>query len=198
MWDTRYGADGYAYGAEPNDHLVQQVDQIPSGRVLCLAEGEGRNAVFLAKRGYDVTAVDQSAIGLDKAQGLATASGVTISTRQADLANFEIEPGAWQGIVSIWAHVPPAIRVPLHRKVVAGLAPGGVFVLEAYTERQLEMPGRGGPPAAQRELLMSLTSLEQELEGLDFVIGREIDRTVEEGEFHSGPSAVVQILARKQ
>ncbi len=194
MWNQRYSQPDYVYGKTPNDFLVQVADQIPQGRMLCLAEGEGRNAVYLAQRGCTVTAVDASAVGLGKAQKLAAERGVAIETIVADLADFEIEPGAWDGIVSIFGHLPPALRAQVHRRAVAGLRGGGVFVLEAYRPRQLEL-NTGGPPTA--ELMMDLATLQQELAGLEFRHAVELEREIQEGLFHQGPSAVVQVLAFK-
>lgn len=197
LWDERYSQYEYAYGLDPNDFLVEQTELIPQGRVLCLAEGEGRNALHLARCGYNVLAVDQSKVGLDKATQRARQAGVEITTQVADLAEYHIRPGKWQGIVSIWAHVPPAIRKPLHRQVVAGLAPGGVLILEAYTPRQLEMDAVGGPKHDQRDRLMTLAELKEELAGLSLRIAQEIERDVNEGELHRGRSAVVQVVAVK-
>jgi SAM-dependent methyltransferase len=194
MWDERFSEPGYAYGTEPNAFLVSVADRIPPGNVLCLAEGEGRNAVYLAGVGYDVTAVDTSAVGLAKAEALASDREVTIETVIADLADFEIEPGAWQGIVSIFCHLPPVVRAALHERCLRGLSPGGVFVLEGFTPRQLEL-GTGGPKS--RELLMELEIIRQELPGLRFEIAREIEREVVEGKHHKGAAAVLQILAVK-
>lgn len=194
MWDKRYSSEEYVYGKQPNDFLVSVIDQIPMGRVLCLAEGEGRNAVYLAKQGYEVLAVDSSSVGLAKARKLADEQGVEIQTQHMDLADFDITPDYWDAIVSIFCHVPPDIRSRLHQKVVAGLKPGGVLVLEAYTPKQIEM-GTGGPPVA--ELTMSLVALESELNGLEFAHALECERDVIEGLFHTGRGAVVQLLARK-
>jgi cyclopropane fatty-acyl-phospholipid synthase-like methyltransferase len=198
MWDERYSEAGFAYGTEANDFLqAEHARIVQRGRVLCLAEGEGRNAVFLAQQGYQVTGVDQSLVGLQKAQRLATARGVSLSTVVANLADYDIAAEGWDGVVSIAAHVPTALRKALHRKVVAGLKPGGVLILEAYTERHLEMPGVGGPPAAQKGLFMSLGELEKELAGLQFEVAREVNRHLSEGQYHQGESAVVQLVARK-
>ncbi|MCB0943304.1 MAG: class I SAM-dependent methyltransferase, partial [Mycobacterium sp.] len=142
-WDARYQGDDFVYGTAPNDFLRDQITRLPVGKVLCLAEGEGRNAVFLAERGFTVTAVDMSPVGLEKARRLAEQRGVALDTVVADLADFRLEPGAWDGIVSIFAHMPPAARRHLHHEVVAGLRPGGVFVLEAYRPEQLDY-GTGG------------------------------------------------------
>lgn len=194
MWDARYAGDDYVYGTAPNDFLAGQLDRLPRGRALCLGEGEGRNAVFLAQQGHEVLAVDASATGMAKARRLARERGVEIETRVADLAVFPIAPGQWDLIVSVFCHLPPPLRRNVHRAVVAGLRPGGAFLLEAYTPRQLAF-GTGGPPA--RELMMSLESLREELRGLDFAHGVETEREVVEGSLHTGRGAVVQVLALK-
>ncbi len=194
FWNNRYAVPQYIYGETPNAFVAEMASQIPAGPVLCLAEGEGRNAVHLATLGHQVTAVDQSEAGLAKARRLAATRGVEIETVLADLGNFTIEPGVWAGIVTTFAHLPPAIRRNIHGQVVCGLRPGGVFVLEAYAQAQLAFD-TGGPKSP--ELLMTLASLRAELAGLELLVGREIEREVIEGDGHTGRGAVVQILARR-
>lgn len=194
MWNERYSQTEYAFGKQPNDFLVQVIHQIPTGRVLCLAEGEGRNAVYLAQQGCRVTAVDASPVGLEKARKLAAERSVEIETIVADLAEFPIQPDSWDAIVSIFCHLPPTIRAHVHRQVLTGLRSGGVFVLEAYTPRQLAFK-TGGPPTA--ELTMELATLQQELKGLEFNHAVELERDIQEGLFHRGRSAVVQVVAVK-
>lgn len=194
-WDARYADEGWAFGTEPNDFLREQGHQLPPGRVLCLAEGQGRNAVWLAQRGHDVTAMDQSGFGLEGARKLAVERGVTITTVRADLTDFEIEPGAWQGIVSIYAHVAGDVRARAHARVDKGLAPGGVFILEAYRPEQIGR-GTGGPSDDDR--MVNLERLRRELPSLEFVVAREIDREVLEGHRHRGMSSVVQLVARRR
>jgi len=193
-WDERY-AEGRVFGSEPNDFLRAEAPRIPRGRVLCLAEGYGRNAVWLAAQGFDVTAMDSSAVGLDLARAFARERGVAIATEQASLADYEIARGAWQGIVSIFAHVPPEIRAHVHALVGGGLAPGGVFLLEAYRPEQIGR-GTGGP--SDDEKMMNLVRLRAELgPGLEWEIAREVDRAVNEGPRHQGMASVVQVVARK-
>lgn len=194
MWDERYRGEDYVYGTAPNDFLRGQVGHIPAGRVLCLAEGEGRNAVFLAEQGFGVTAVDQSSVGLAKAERLAAERGVEIDAIVADLADFVLEQDAWDGIVSIFAHMPAPARRHIHREVVRGLRPGGVLVLEAYRPEQLQYK-TGGPPVV--EMMMDLDGLRTELTGLEFEFAAETVRDIQEGPLHHGPGAVVQVLARK-
>ncbi|MFN8589128.1 MAG: class I SAM-dependent methyltransferase [Candidatus Eisenbacteria bacterium] len=194
-WDERYAVDSWAFGDQPNDFLREHAHRLPArGRVLCLAEGEGRNAVHLAELGHDVTGVDLSGVGLAKAQALATARGVRISTEIGDLASWPIGEACWDGIVSVFAHVPLAVRRALHPRVVAGLRPGGVLLLEAYRPEQL---GRGGGGPNDDSKLMTLAQLRDELAGLEFELARELEREVVEGRYHSGMAAVVQVAARK-
>jgi SAM-dependent methyltransferase len=193
-WNKRYAAPQYYYGETPNVFVAEMALRIPAGPVLCLAEGEGRNAVHLATLGHRVTAVDQSATGLAKAKRLAAARKVEINMVVADLVNFTIEPGDWSGIISTFAYLPPAIRLKVHAQVVRGLRPGGLFILEAYTPAQLAFD-TGGPKSP--DLLMTFASLRNELAGLELLVGREIERDVIEGEGHTGRGAVVQILARR-
>jgi len=194
-WDERYAESDYVYGKEPNAFLSEHAGMIPKGgTVLCLAEGEGRNAVWLAHQGYKVTGVDSSSVGMGKAQALANERGVTIETHCVDLAEYYIEQDSWDGIVSIFCHVPPPVRQRLHKEAVAGLTPGGVLILEAYRPKQLEY-GTGGPPVA--ELMMQLDETRQELDGLEWLHARELDREVLEGKFHTGIGAVVQLIGKK-
>jgi len=194
FWNNRYATPHFVYGETPNVFVAEMATRIPAGPVLCLAEGEGRNAVHLASLGHRVTAVDQSESGLAKARRLAAARGVEIETVLADLGNFTIEPGVWSGIVATFAHLPPPLRRRIHAQVVTGLRPGGVFILEAYTPAQLAFD-TGGPK--NPELLMTLAGLRDELAGLELLAGREIEREVIEGDGHTGRGAVVQILARR-
>lgn len=194
-WDERYSTDEYVYGKEPNDFVREQATTIPpEARVLCLAEGEGRNAVFLAGLSHRVVAVDQSKVGLEKARKLAAERQVTVETVVGDLAELRIEPGGWDAIVSVWCHVPTDVRRDLHRRVVEGLRPGGVLILEAYTPRQLGY-GTGGPPDPDR--LMTLAGLREELEGLALEVAEETEREIHEGAKHDGLSHVVRIVARR-
>ncbi len=194
MWEERYGADVYLYGTEANGFLRERVDELPRGSVLCLAEGEGRNAVYLAGTGRDVHSVDLTESGVAKTLRLAAEHGVEVGAVTADLAAHDLGVEQWDGIVSIFAHMPPLVRRDLHSRVVEALKPGGVFLLEAYTPDQIGR-GTGGPPVA--EMMMSLELLRDELAGLEFVHAVEVERDVVEGIGHTGVGAVVQVVARK-
>lgn len=194
FWDRRYAGDDYVYGTAPNEFLAAVADRIPAGPVLCLAEGEGRNAVFLAGRGHAVTAVDQSSVGLAKATTLASRQGVPLVAVVADLATYPIAPGAWAGVVLIFVHLPPELRRSVLARAAAGLRRGGVVVLECYTPAQLAF-ATGGP--REPALLPTLAELRAELPGLDFLHAAELERDIREGGGHTGRGAVAQIVARR-
>jgi len=194
MWDKRYDVEEYVYGEDPNTFLEENHSVLPVGRILCLAEGEGRNAVFLARQGYEVTAVDSSSVGLTKGRRLAERHGVEVSWVHADLAEFEIGHDRWEGIVSIFCHLPPELRHRVHAQIVPGLRPGGVLLPEGFTVDQLEL-GTGGPPVA--ELMLSQDIVQNGLSGLEFDHLEEMRRDISEGTNHLGISAVVQAIATR-
>jgi SAM-dependent methyltransferase len=190
-WDERYAQDEWIFGTEPNEFLRQEAHRILPGRVLCLGEGEGRNSVFLAEQGYEVVGVDRSQVGLDKAQALAKERGVFVETVVSSIEDFDLTEGEWEGIVSIFFHLPPELRRRVHKAVVQGLAQGGILILEAYTPRQLEL-GTGGPPDVEK--LMTLGILAEELVGLEPLFAQEVEREVHEGRMHHGVGSVVQFV----
>ncbi len=194
MWDQRYGSDGYIYGTQPNSFLAENA-KLLTGPVLSLAEGEGRNAVFLASLGLEVLGVDGSEVGLAKARALAESRGLVVQTEVADLATYEPPENCYGSVVSISCHLPNAVRRRLHRLVERSLKPGGIFLLEGYTKSQL---GRdtGGPK--DPDLLAGRLELEEDFQNCELVLSQEIEREVIEGEYHSGLASVVQFIAKKK
>ncbi len=194
MWNQRYAGDEFAYGTEPNTFLAQH-SALLTGPVLSLAEGEGRNAVFLASLGLDVLGVDGSEVGLAKAHELAASRGVAIRTEAADLATYEPPANSFGSVVSISAHLPSVIRKRLHRLVERSLKPGGIILLEAYTMAQLDHT-TGGP--RDPDMLMSREEIEKEFANCERILSQEIEREVVEGKYHTGLASVVQFIGRKQ
>ncbi len=192
QWEARYGAEEYLFGTEPNDFLREAVAGLPAGDALCLADGEGRNGVFLAQAGHRVTSVDLTEAGMAKARRLAAERGVAIGTVVADLAHWDLGQSRWDLIVSIFFHCPPPVRRRIHTAVAAALRPRGRFVLESYTPDQIGR-GTGGPPVP--ELTNTLADLRTELAGLEIVHGAELERSVVEGSGHTGLASVVQVVA---
>jgi len=194
MWDERYAASEYVYGTEPNAFLAEHAHLL-NGPVLSLAEGEGRNAVFLATRGLTVLGVDSSAVGLRKAHALAATRGVTISTEVADLAHFTPPPAHYGAVVSIFAHLPGSLRARLYPLLENSLLPGGLILLEAYAEDQLAY-GTGGPKEV--DMLMSVEKIRQAFPTLEPLVLHAIKREVVEGTYHTGTASVVQFIGRKR
>lgn len=194
FWNERYAAHEFLYGTEPNAFLVENANVL-RGPVLSLSEGEGRNAVFMASLGLSVLGVDCSEVGLRKAQLLAAARGVVIETEIADLAEFEPKENHYGSVVSIAAHLNGSIRKKLYALIERALKPGGVVLLEAYSESQLTKD-TGGPKDS--DMLMSVEKLRREFQNLKPIIAKEIERQVCEGEGHTGMASVVQYIGRKE
>ena len=218
FWDERYASSQdqggkYTFGLEPNDYLKEIYDTVlvktfgtssdagEKKKVLMLGEGEGRNGVFLAKEGgYDVTAVDISNVGLEKAQTLAKENGVTITTIHEDLKTYDFGVEQWDLIVSIFCHLPPLIRHKvLHEDICKSLKRGGYFLLEGYTPEQLTYK-TGGPPSA--DMMYTSKILDEafpvDSSPLETLKNVEMVRDVVEGTAHTGKASVVQYLGQKK
>ena len=193
-WDQRFASTGFVYGEQPNDFLRQQAAGLAAGQALCLAEGEGRNAVFLAELGHQVCVQDISPIGLGKAKALAQQKGVSITTLCCDLAALDLKPTSLDLIAAIWMHLETELRATVLQRAVEALRPGGHLLIEAYSPKQLGFSS-GGP--TRRELLIDAAQLQHELAALKPLILQEVEREIAEGSAHQGPSAVVQFFGRK-
>ncbi len=196
MWNKRYARDDYFYGTQPNTFLAEHAGKL-TGPVLSLAEGEGRNGVYLASLGLDVLGVDGSSVGLEKAQKLAKEQGVSIETQIVDLTTYTPPAEAFGAVVSIFAHLPSPDRRRLHGLVVQALKPGGILLLEGYSKAQLEQNyGTGGPPYL--DMLLDPADLQQDFADLDIQLIHQIERDVVEGTGHTGLASVVQVIAQKK
>ena len=196
MWDDRYDTPDYVYGTEPNHFLVAARERLPeTGRVLCVADGEGRNGVWLARQGFDVLSIDISPNALAKAQRLAAAHGVTITTETADLTTWDWPQASFDAVVGIFIQpFGPAARRVLFDNIIAALKPNGVLLLEGYRTDQLAY-GTGGP--GQLENLYSKDQLRAELSALRIDSIDVYDREMGEGKQHMGLSALIDLVAVK-
>ncbi len=196
FWDDRYNREAYLFGEEPNAFLARQAPLLKSGmRALSIADGEGRNGVWLARQGLDVHATDSSAIAQDKARALAAKHGVTLEIEQANLLEWAWPEAAYDVVVGIFIQfMPPDARTRMFAGVKKALRPGGLFILEGYGPKQLEYR-TGGP--SQIENLYTEDLLREAFS--DFIIEelRCHDAQIDEGEGHSGMSALVDLVARK-
>jgi SAM-dependent methyltransferase len=196
QWNQRYAGDGYLFGREPNQFLVQQAHHLPPrGRVLCVADGEGRNSVWLAQRGHRVQAFDVSDVAVAKARGLAAAAGVEVAFHVADCETWPWQAGVCDAVVGIFIQFAgPAERERLFGRMAAALKPGGVLVLLGYTPAQLAYR-TGGP--GELSHLYTADLLRKAFKGLAIAELREYEADLQEGTRHIGRSALVGLVARR-
>lgn len=196
FWDGVFGGSrDHVYGTEPNAFLRSQASRLPKrGRALSVADGEGRNGVWLAEQGLSVTTVDLSAVGIDKARRLAAARGVALDARHGDVLERPWGDERFDLVASIFLHSPPPVRPRLHGILAEALVPGGLLVLEAFHRRQLGR-GSGGPPSA--ELLFTADLLRHDFAGLTILELAEAEIELDEGAKHRGPAEVVRLVARR-
>lgn len=195
FWNTRFAVSEFIYGEAPNDFLREQAPRLaPGSRVLSLGEGEGRNALFLAKLGHALTAVDASHEGLAKLLARASATGVDITVVLADLARYQPGEAQFDAVVSVFCHLPSALRRMVMARAIAALKPGGLLIMEGYTPRQLAF-ATGGPKDA--DMLLEADIVRGELAGLELLHFVELEREVIEGSYHTGTASVLQVVARK-
>ena len=196
MWDERYAQDGYLFGTEPNAFLVSQRHLLKPGMsCLAVADGEGRNGVWLAQQGLLVLSVEASPVALEKAKKLASQRGATVEFEQADLAQWQWGENRFDAVAAIFIQfAPPALREQMFAGIKRCLKPGGLLLLQGYTPRQLEYK-TGGPPVAENMYTEML--LRNAFGGMEILHLREHDDHIGEGTAHSGMSALIDLVARK-
>jgi SAM-dependent methyltransferase len=195
-WDTRYATPGFLFGTEPNAFLKSKAYLLKAGqKALSIADGEGRNSVFLAELGLDVRAMDFSPNALAKAWALARERGVNVRFEQADLETWTWPAGEFDVVVAIFIQFcPPAMRARVFENVKRALKPDGLILMQGYRPEQLKYK-TGGPP--QVELLYTRELLEKAFADCASVEIEEYDREVHEGSGHGGMSALIDLVARK-
>ncbi len=193
-WDSRFNSEHYQYGENPNSFLTKHAHHFaPQSHVLALADGEGRNGVWLAQQGLQVLSVDGSQVGLDKATRLASSQGVEITTECADLNNWTWPEQKFDALVTIFLHMPSAHRQSLHNNMIKALKPGGVLLMEVFSKDQLGRSS-GGPPNedwlySEEEVLHDFA--ETEIIFLDNTLDH-----LDEGPLHQGEASLIRFIAR--
>jgi len=196
FWNARYATDEYIFGTAPNAFLVSQAARLSAGqRALSVADGEGRNGVWLAEQGAKVHAIDVSPVALEKARKLAVARGVTLEIEQADIVNWAWPEAAYDLVAAIFIQFAPP---PERDRIIAGirrcLKPGGLLILQGYTPKQIEF-GTGGPPHAANMYTADL--LRDWFGDWDILHLAEHESVISEGSHHHGMSALIDLVARK-
>ena len=196
-WDHRFDAPGYLFGTEPAAFVHARVGLLaPGSRVLAVADGEGRNSVFLAQHGLAVTAFDGSPVAVAKARSLAQARGVDVAFHVSDVDEWDWAPRRFDAVVAVFIQfAAPASRARLFDAMIATLAPGGVLLLHGYTPAQISY-GTGGPPDAENMYTAAL--LAEAFAGHDIVELVEYEADLDEGPAHRGRSALVDCVVRRR
>ena len=196
-WNQRFAADGYLFGTEPNAWLREHAAHWQAGqRVLCVADGEGRNSVWLAQRGVQVDAFDIAAVGVAKARQWADAQGVTVNFQIADCDRFAWPEAHYDGVAAIFVQfADPALRERLFAHLQRCLTPGGTLLLQGYTPKQLEY-GTGGPPWVSH--LYTPDMLRQAFAAMRIDELREYEADLAEGSAHNGRSALIGLVATRR
>jgi SAM-dependent methyltransferase len=197
FWNERFDKEEFIFGKEPNEYLVEQTTQYlkPGNSVLCIADGEGRNGVWLAKQGMQVTGFDVSDIALMKANQFAKDNQVEIQYSLCDTDGFDWQANAYDAVIGIFIQfADPVMRTRIFQQVHRALKPGGIFILQGYTPKQLEYK-TGGPSLIEHLYTEEMIrDLSQEFEILNLIC---YEKELSEGARHTGMSALLGMVAKK-
>ena len=194
FWDQRYSEPGFAYGIEPNAFFAKVLDTLTPGSLLLPGEGEGRNAIYAAGRGWHVFALDQSIVARNKALEWAASMDLQFDYQLTNLEEFNCHAPIYDLVAIIYIHLLPDTRQSVHNQLAACLKPGGKIIMECFHVNQLKY-GTGGPPI--KELLYLEEDIRSDFTGLDIELCEEQVEDIYEGKYHSGQSSVIRLIANK-
>jgi 2-polyprenyl-3-methyl-5-hydroxy-6-metoxy-1,4-benzoquinol methylase len=199
-WNERYSNEAYAYGQNPNDFLKQELLKISPAKILFPAEGEGRNAIYAASLGWDVSAFDIAEEGRKKAMKLAGDRGVTINYQVGELSTLNYTAAQFDAIALIYAHFPAAIKSDLHKALSKLLKPGGIIIFEAFSKSHIEYNAKnekvGGPK--ELDMLFSLEEIQHDFPDYEVELLEEKEIELQEGVYHNGKGSVIRFVGRKK
>lgn len=194
FWNERFAVEEYVYGTAPNQFYREQLEKLTPGKILFPAEGEGRNAVFAAQKGWNVMAFDASTVAKKKAENLARENNVNIDYQIADYENVSFQKESFDCLVLIYAHMHPLKRKEYHQKLTLFLKPGGTLILEGFSKKQIEN-NTGGPRNVV--MLFSEEELRDDFNFFTELSISESDVTLNEGPFHQGQASVIRVVGKK-
>jgi len=199
-WNDRYSTEEFAYGEEPNNYLKEQLTRVDRGSILFPAEGEGRNAVFAAKLGWEVSAFDISIEGKNKALQLAKNNKVGIDYQVGELEALDYEDEQFDAIALIYAHFPAAIKSSYHKTLSKYLRKGGLVIFEAFSKNHLDYLAKnekvGGPK--EIDMLFSSDELKSDFPDFEIITLEETEIELNEGLFHNGQGSVIRFIGKKK
>ena len=195
FWDERYSTDEYIFGTEPNEYFRTKIDSLKPGKILIPAAGEGRDAVYAARLGWQVFAFDLSKVAMKKALALSESYQVKINYKIIDVNEIEVGNDEFDVIAPIYFHLPAETRTVFYTKIMKGLRKNGHLILEAFNPKQLQNSS-GGPK--DPELLLTKDIMEKEFSGLRFIENFETETILKEGGGHAGKANVVRLFAVKE
>ncbi len=195
FWDERYTEQKDVYGTKPNVFFKQELDKIPTGKLLLPGEGEGRNAIYAAQQGWDVTAFDSSKVAIENATQKSAALGVIFNYQLADSNDFVAYKESFDAIALVFFHLPPPDRVSFHKKVIEWLRPGGTLIIEAFNPNQLGNPS-GGPKNI--DMLYTKEMLEKDFAALTQLNIETLTEFLDEGAFHKGAAELIRFVGKKK
>jgi SAM-dependent methyltransferase len=195
FWNERYADAAYAYGMSPNLFFAQQLDKLNPGRIILPCEGEGRNAVYAAAKGWDAEAFDISEEGRSKALELSGRKGVRITYHLEDVQQATYPEETFDAAALIYTHLPISIRQAFHHKVISWLRPGGTLILEAFNPAQIHNTS-GGPKDVFS--LYSEELLRGDFAGMKILQLDSVKIDLDEGKYHQGPADVVRMIAIRE
>lgn len=200
FWDERYNSEEFAYGENPNVFLTETLPQFNPGKALFAAEGEGRNAVFAAGLGWDVSAFDLSEFGKTKAEKLAKKNQVSIDYTVGDIQTLAYNANSFDALVMIYAHFPASIKSSCHQQLISYLKPGGIIIFEAFSKNHINYnttnPKVGGPKDIDQ--LYSIEEIKKDFQGFEIIELIETEVELSEGSFHIGLGSVIRFVGRKE
>ncbi len=194
FWNERYAAKQFAYGTMPNAFFKKVIDNLPAGKILLPAEGEGRNAVYAATKGWQVFAFDLSETGKEKAGLLAANHNVSVNYSIATFSDYSFTPESFDCLSLIFCHLPSAMRRKEYRRLFTALHPGGVLILQGFSKNQLGK-NSGGPK--DPDFLFSAEELTEDFRHATDLVIVEEERLLDEGPFHQGPASLISLTARR-
>ena len=197
MWDDRFSGETYMFGTEPAQALVRRLERLhDGGTTLAVADGEGRNSVFLAKKGFAVTAMDSSKVGIEKAKNLCAEKQVTVTFELADIFAYDWRAQSYDNVAAIFIQfAPPDTWSDIFQGMKDALRPGGILMLHGYTPKQIDY-GTGGPPIASH--LYTTEALASYFSDMDILVNEAYEAVLDEGPGHSGQSALIDFVAQKK